>query len=152
MHSWNTCFKVHMFPKMYSWSIFTAPVERISWLSVGVFLQDCYCHSNSNATCHVTKYCNVVGPYCTVQWNMACIRSSPNLFTAEVGLAREMTDLHVLSVVCVAKMEEEDLVHFITWMMSLVDRAFPQNLHIASNQKLDSEANCLFCVCKFRGR
>ena len=38
---------------------------------------------------HVTKYCNVIGPHCTVQWDTAFIHSSPDpfLFYAEVGLA-----------------------------------------------------------------
>ena len=39
---------------------------------------------------HVTKYCNVIVPHCTVRRDIACIRISPDpsLF-AEVGLACE---------------------------------------------------------------
>ena len=51
---------------------------------------------------HVTKYCNVIGPHCTVWQDMACIRSSPDpflLFLAEVGLAHEThVDMHAVGV------------------------------------------------------
>ena len=53
--------------------------------------QDCYCYSNSDIMHHVTKYCNMIGPHCTVWQDMACIHSSPDpshLFV-EVGLACE---------------------------------------------------------------
>ena len=40
--------------------------------------QDCYCYSNNDVMCHVTKYCNMIGPHCTVRRDKACIRSSPD--------------------------------------------------------------------------
>ena len=36
--------------------------------------------------CHVTKYLNIIGPHCTVWWDMACTHR-PFPFYAEVGLA-----------------------------------------------------------------
>ena len=54
--------------------------------------QDYYCYSNSDVMHHVTKYCNVIGPYCTVQWNTACILTQltrPFPLFVEVGLACE---------------------------------------------------------------
>ena len=43
---------------------------------------------------HVTNYCNVIVPYCTVWQDMVGIRSSPDpSFFAEVGLACETTVL-----------------------------------------------------------
>ena len=40
--------------------------------------QDCYYYSNNDGMCHVTKYCNTIGPHCTVRRDKACIRSSPD--------------------------------------------------------------------------
>ena len=40
--------------------------------------QDCYYYSNNDVMCHVTKYCNMIGPHCTVRRDKACIRSSPD--------------------------------------------------------------------------
>ena len=59
--------------------------------------QDCYCYSNSDVMRHVTKYCSVIVPHCTVRWDTACIRSSPDPFPslAEVGRACETTSIHV---------------------------------------------------------
>ena len=43
---------------------------------------------------HVTKYCNVVIPHCTVQWNTTCIQTLPFL---EVGQACEASLIHIAS-------------------------------------------------------
>ena len=45
--------------------------------------------------CHVTKYCNVIGPHYTVWWDTVCSRSlaDPSLF-AEVGLACKANTRH----------------------------------------------------------
>ena len=40
--------------------------------------QDCYYYSNNDVMCHVTKYCNMIGPHCTLRRDKACIRSSPD--------------------------------------------------------------------------
>ena len=45
--------------------------------------------------CHVTKCCSVIGPRCTVQYNMARIHSLPDPFVQEVGLARETRPSHM---------------------------------------------------------
>ena len=34
--------------------------------------QDCYYYSNNDVMCHVTKYCNLIGPHCTVRRDKAC--------------------------------------------------------------------------------
>ena len=57
---------------------------------------------------HVTKYCNVIVPHCTVRRDTACIRSSPYpslLLRKWVGLAR-------LDYEC-GKKEREDFIVLI---------------------------------------
>ena len=55
--------------------------------------QDSYCYSNSDIIRHVTKYCNLIVPHCTVRRDTACIRCSPDPLPslAEVGRACETT-------------------------------------------------------------
>ena len=60
--------------------------------------QDCYCYSNNDVMCHVTKYCNTIGPHCTVWRDKACIHSSPDhfpLLRKWVWLARLAHNIHV---------------------------------------------------------
>ena len=81
MHSWSTCCKVHTLSEKYSQSLLAVPVvaEKMSYLSVAIF---------NTIMCHVTTYCNMIGPHRTVQRDMTCI-CRPFSFFVEVGLACE---------------------------------------------------------------
>ena len=51
--------------------------------------QDCFCYQNTHTMCHVTKYCNVIGPHYNVWWDTSCAHSSldPSLsFRSGCGL------------------------------------------------------------------
>ena len=50
---------------------------------------------------HVTKYCNVIVPHCTVWQDTACIRSSPDPLPslAEVGRACETRSGHAKNTI-----------------------------------------------------
>ena len=47
------------------------------------------CYLNSDVMCHVTKYCNVIGLHCTVQWDTAYIHTLPVHFLVEMSLVVE---------------------------------------------------------------
>ena len=69
-----------MSPEKYGQSAFTVPaVAEKDVLAFFCCFQDCYCYSNSDIMCHVTKYCNVIGPHCTLRQNTTCIHSPPDL-------------------------------------------------------------------------
>ena len=63
--------------------------------------QDCYCYSNNDVMCHVTKYCNTIGPHCTVRRDKACIRSSPDP-SLSCGSGSGLRDYH-LNWSCIAR-------------------------------------------------
>ena len=85
----------------YSLRCFTAH-EVYSGKDVLALLAAFKTATNIDEVHHVTKYCNVIGPHCTVWQDMACIRSSPDpflLFLAKVGLAHEThVDMHAVGV------------------------------------------------------
>ena len=76
-------------------------MNTLNWAMNTVFLCCDSCSDtaawNGDVMCHVTRYCNMIGPHCTVQWYTACIHSSPDpsfFVFAEVGLVCE-TRLYV---------------------------------------------------------
>ena len=93
MHSWITCCRVSTLPEKYSRSVFySSYISGKDALTLFCHFQDCYCYSNSDVMCHVTKYCNMIVSHCTVQWDTSCtyaVYQTPSL--AEVGRARETT-------------------------------------------------------------
>ena len=57
---------------------FTALSSRKDVPALWRHFQNRYCYSNSDALCHVTRYCNMIGLHHTVRRETACIRSSPD--------------------------------------------------------------------------
>ena len=78
-----------MLPEKYTLCFYSSCSSRKDVLALFCCFQDCYCYSNSDVIRHVTKYCSVIGPHCTVRRDTACICSSPDpsLFCgSELGL------------------------------------------------------------------
>ena len=79
----NALLKYLLWSKCASWGVqskcfYSSCSSRKDALALFRHFQDSYCCLNSDVTRHVTEYCNVIGPHCTVQRDTVCICSSPD--------------------------------------------------------------------------